>query len=485
MIATRGLRFRYPGATADTLAGIDWQAAPGEIVLLAGQSGSGKSSLLRCLNGLIPHFHGGHFAGEVTIAGQGTRQAMPRDLARLVGTVFQDPETQLVTDNAEDELAFALENLGFDGHEIQSRINAICDRLGIDHLRDRRVATLSGGERQMLAIAAALAPGPRALILDEPTSQLDPQSTARILDALRKLHRETGLTTIIAEHRIRRVLPLADSVLLLEGGRATRSHPAEAIPALHAAGLLPDAKIEPPPPSSPSGSPLAELVDLHFSYGERRVLGGASLRIYPGDTLALMGANGSGKTTLLKHLIGLLRPQRGAVRVDGRDVADVPVHRIARHIGYVPQQPALILHRETVEDELRFTLGSLGREGDPLATLRSLGIAQHAGRHPLDLSGGERQRAAIAALAVARPRLLLLDEPTRGLPWSEKRRLALQLRDFAAAGQAVLVATHDADFAAIFASRALRLSDGRLSEEARAPERQESHLSLLTPSKSD
>lgn len=222
MIATRGLRFRYPGATADTLAGIDWQAAPGEIVLLAGQSGSGKSSLLRCLNGLIPHFHGGHFAGEVTIAGQGTRQAMPRDLARLVGTVFQDPETQLVTDNAEDELAFALENLGFDGHEIQSRINAICDRLGIDHLRDRRVATLSGGERQMLAIGRALMAEPKLLLLDEPSLGLAPLLVREIFRTIQTVNRQ-GVSILLVEQNARMALRIAHRAYVMETGRIRMS----------------------------------------------------------------------------------------------------------------------------------------------------------------------------------------------------------------------------------------------------------------------
>jgi energy-coupling factor transport system ATP-binding protein len=460
VITVRELRYRFPGSATDALDGVDWQAAAGSFTLIAGQSGSGKSTLLRCLNGLIPHFHGGYFGGEVIIDGQDTRKNAPRDLARLVGTVFQDPESQIVTDDVQDEIEFALENLGFSAAEIRQRMDWICGRLNINHLRGRRVSTLSGGERQLVALAAALAPGPPLLVLDEPTSQLDPGATAAILAALTDLHHSDGLTTVIAEHRIERLLPSADTVLHLEHGRAAVLNRGDAPSVLEREGLLPSP--DPPPVDSlpTDGGSLVELRELSFSYGDRRALADVSLDLGAGEVVALMGPNGSGKTTLLKHLIGLLRPQSGLIRVSGLDVADRPVHEIARTVGYVPQQPSLILHQETLRDELQFTLDSLERRGDIAATLDLLGIGDLEWRHPLDLSGGQRQRAAIAALMVASPAVLLLDEPTRGLPWSDKQRLAASLRRYAANGRLVVVATHDAAFAAALGGRIVLLKAG-------------------------
>jgi energy-coupling factor transport system ATP-binding protein len=464
VIAVRALRYRFPETSFDALAGIDWHAAPGSFTLVAGQSGSGKSTLLRCLNGLIPHFHGGHFGGEVIVAGRDTRISAPRDLATVIGSVFQEPEAQLITDTVHDEIAFALENLGFSRREVSERLAGISARLGIEHLRERRISTLSGGERQLVALAAALAPGPPALVLDEPTSQLDPDATAALLDTLAGLHRAEGLTAVIAEHRIERLCPLADAVLHLSEGRSNLLQRATATAALESDGLLAGRGAAAFTVDSPEpGETLVELRDLRFSYGARMALDGVSLDLHAGEAVALMGPNGSGKTTLLKHLIGLLRPDAGSVLIAGQGIAGRPVHEIAASVGYVPQQPSLILHRETLRDELRFTLDALARAGDIDATLDLLGIGDLAAKHPLDLSGGERQRAAIAAIAVGSPRVLLLDEPTRGLPWSEKQRLAGSLRRFAGNGRLVVVATHDFAFAAALGGRILRLVSGRIN----------------------
>ena len=471
MIAVRRLNFRYPNARTDALAGVDWQVEPGEVALVAGQSGSGKSTLLRCLNGLIPHFHGGFFSGDVSIFGRKTLQTPPRDLATTIGTVFQDPETQLVTDSPEDEVIFTLENLGFDGSRILRRLDTIFRDLGIEHLRSRRISTLSGGERQMVALAAALAAQPRAVLLDEPTSQLDAENARAVIDALTGRHAAGDLAVILAEHRLTRLLPTADTVVHVRNGRLTRFEGSAATAALVDDGLL-------PPTRDPNGSrkalttgaPLLSLRSLNYAYGERQVLRGIDLDIHDGETLALTGPNGSGKTTLLKQIIGLLRPDRGEVILDGRPTRNAPIQELARSVGYVPQHPTIMLHQETVAEELRFTLAGLRRDGDVERTLASVGLDGYGERHPLDLSGGERQRLAIAAIVVGGPRLLLLDEPTRGLPWSAKHELAALLRAIAARGTAVIVASHDADFCRVFADRRIGLEAGRIASDARSPD---------------
>ncbi len=466
MITVRRLSCRYPGATEDALAGIDWQVGPGQFALLAGQSGSGKSTLLRCLTGLIPHFHGGFFGGEVTVAGKDTRVTPPRHLARSIGTLFQDPETQLVADSLEEEVVFTLENLGFEQAEIIDRLNQTCGRLGIEHLRSRRIATLSGGERQMVALAAALAPEPGALVLDEPTSQLDPYNAASVIEALTGLNERSGLAVVIAEHRLERLLPLADTVAHLQAAWLDQRTPSAAVDALQADGLLPATNhYLRPATGSAAGDTVLEVERFNFKYGERSALRDVSLTVREGETIALTGRNGSGKTTLLKHLIGLLRPNSGSIKLAGTATLDQPIQTTAQTVGYVPQHPTIMLHQETVAEELAFTLRGLGRSGDIAQTLVRVGLAGFEDRHPLDLSGGERQRLAIAAITVGNPRLLLLDEPTRGLPWSAKHDLALLLREYAAGGAAVIVASHDEHFCRAFASRRIALDAGKVVED--------------------
>lgn len=471
MIDVRNLSFRYPEARADALDNIDWQIKPGEFVLIAGHSGSGKSTLLRCLNGLIPHFHGGFFAGDVTIFGRNTRDVPPRRLAASIGTVFQDPETQLVTDNPEDEIIFTLENLGFDATSILSRLDTTCRELGIEHLRERRISTLSGGERQMVALAAALAAEPPALLLDEPTSQLDPENAHTVIDALARQNASRNLTVLLAEHRLERLLPNATSIAHVREGKLTFPTARAAASELAKDGLLPStAERNGSRPGTLAGPAVLAIAALDFAYRDRQALSNVNLEIRAGETIALTGPNGAGKTTLLKQIIGLLRPDRGRVLLDGKPTRDMPIQQIARSIGYVPQHPTIMLHQETVTDELRFTLDGLGRGGDIERTLTGVGLADYEERHPLDLSGGERQRLAIAAIAVGGPRLLLLDEPTRGLPWSAKRDLAELLRTLAANGMAVIVASHDEDFCQVFANRRVGLAGGHIVRDERMQE---------------
>lgn len=482
------LAFRFPDAVRDTLRGVDWEAEAGSVTLVVGQSGAGKSTFLRCFNGLVPHFHGGSFGGSVRVLGRNTRDAGPRDLARSVGTVFQDPEAQFVTEHVADEIVFGLENLGVDPRRMRVRLEEVLDLLGIAHVRDRDVSTLSGGERQRVAIAAALATAPQLLLLDEPTSQLDPLAAQEVLGAVERLNADMGLTVMIAEHRLDRVLPFADSVVrvssagfaagptramlatlddvppLVEVGRRLGWEPLP-LTVRDARRFLPAGDRWAPAQEAPTaGARLLTIRGLDFRYERTPILHDITFDGREGEVIALIGRNGSGKTTLLRHVCGLLRPIAGEVQL-GRppgDIRRLAVAEIAHLAGYVPQHPSTILHRETVRDELEFTLRAQGKQGEIDALLGALGLSEVAERNPLDLSGGERQRVALAALAVGRPPVLLLDEPTRGLPAADKRVLARFVRDYAAAGRLVLVATHDVDFVANAADRVLMLAAGEL-----------------------
>lgn len=481
------ISFRFPGATADVLRHVNWSAGDGSVNLLVGPSGSGKSTLLNCLNGIIPHFHGGSFGGEASLLGTNTRQTAPRDLAGTVGTVFQDPESQFVTGEVEDEIVFGMENLGYDRRTMRLRLEETLDLMGIQHLRGRSIDELSGGERQRVALAAALATRPQLLVLDEPTSQLDPLAAHDILGAVERLNLDFGTTIVIAEHRLDRVLPFAEQIVSVDN-MSIRYGPVQQmlrtlddVPPLvefgRRAGWNPlpltirDARrlIDPhtgrdvsTSTSSGTGDRVLALDNVSFRYADRRALSDVSLTAHEGEVIALAGKNGSGKTTLLRQIIGLQRPESGRIEVAGADICAMPVQQIATHVGYVPQFPTSILHQETVREEILFTARArnITPETDELAG--SLGIGHLLDRHPLDLSGGQRQRAALAAIAAGSPGILLLDEPTRGLSGKEKAFLATFLSRYARAGRLVIVATHDVEFLAQCATRVLLLADGEL-----------------------
>ncbi|HET7093714.1 MAG TPA: ATP-binding cassette domain-containing protein [Thermomicrobiales bacterium] len=489
--------FSYPGESKPALAGVDWTIAEGGLTLVAGESGSGKSTLLRCLNGLVPHFSGGRFGGEVVVAGRDTRRHGPRELSRVVGFVFQDPEAQFVTTRVDDEIAFGMEQLGVPPATMRRRVDAMLDLLGIAPLRERAVATLSGGERQRVAVAAALALEPRILALDEPTSQLDPAGAESVLAALTRLNDDLGLTVVLAEHRLERIVAHADWLRALgpAGGAAIDGPPREALaraepwllPPLVALGRalgwepLPLSIEEgrrfvaidraagrapaPPPadPSPPGGAPSIRLEGARARFGRRDVLHDIDLEARPGELVAVMGRNGSGKTTLLRTIAGFQRPAGGRVDVAGRDIAALHPAEVAADLGYVPQHPSAMLFAETVRQELAFTRKQHGGRGpEPEALLADLGLADLADRHPRDLSGGERERTALAAILAGGPTILLLDEPTRGMDGRRKRELARLLTRLRRDGMTIVLATHDVELVAGMATRVVLLADGRI-----------------------
>ena len=491
------LTYWYPDAAAPALRDLDWAIAPGELVTVTGPSGSGKSTLLRCLNGLTPHFSGGVFDGVVTVAGHDTRQYNPRALARLTGFVFQDPEAQVVASRVDDELAFGMEQLGVPPLTMRKRVEEVLDLLGIAALREREMATLSGGERQRVAVAAALALQPSLLALDEPTSQLDPWGAEEVLAALTRLNEDLGLTVVLAEHRLERVVGHSDRLVVLDpDGRIARDGPPRVVLSQIDADLLPPllalgrrlgwqplplsikegraaqrrdeatGRVAAPPPSDPSppgGPPLIALQRVSAGWERRAVLREIDLEVRPGELLAVMGRNGSGKTTLLRVIAGFHRPRSGRVILDGQDTAALHPADIAQTVGYLPQNPSSLFFAETLWDELAFTLKhQRGATLDPRVILAALGLAHAAGRNPRDLSGGERERAALATILVGAPRLLLLDEPTRGMDAVRKRALADLLARLRDDGVAIFLATHDVELVAAMASRVILLGDGRI-----------------------
>jgi energy-coupling factor transport system ATP-binding protein len=428
LATVENLRYAYPGGR-EALAGVSLELEPGEVVALLGPSGGGKSTLLRAISGLVPHFHGGRFYGRVEVAGRDTRRSRPSDLAGTVATLFQDPEDQVVFTRAAAEVAFGLENLGTPPHLIADRALEALAAVGAEHLAERRTAELSAGELQRVCLASTLALEPRLLLLDEPTSQLDPEGAQALLELVRGL----GIAVVISEQRPDRVLDFCDRVVFLRDGR---------LDALDPRFLPRQASL--PTADPPESEPVCRLDRVSFSYAEP-LLEQVDLALHRGEIVALVGPNGSGKTTLAKLATGLLEPQRG--RVERRGTA-----------CYLSQDPGRYVVRDRVDEEVALAVG--GDLGRARAALKLMGLAGLAHRHPRDLSSGERERLALASVLVAEPDLLVLDEPTRGVDPERKDELAELLRAQAPT-RATLVVTHDLVFAGEVADRGVSLARER------------------------
>ncbi len=501
MIRFDHLTYCYPGAESPVLHDLSLDIEEGEFLLVMGPSGAGKSTLLRCLNGLVPHFYGGTVAGQVSVAGRNPVALGPRGMADLVGFVLQDPEAQFVVDKVEDELAFALENQGLDPIVMRKRVEEALDQLNIAPLRQRSVNTLSGGERQRVAIAAVMTLQPRVLVLDEPTSQLDPQAAEEVLDTLVKLNQDLGLTIVLSEHRLERVVQYVDRILYLPGDgepplldqpRAVLGQVDFAPPLIALAKAL---DWSPLPLTIKQGRQFARQITapktqgarhdaritkrqsaisisvrgLGYSYNGHAALQNVSLDVCQGEFVALMGRNGAGKTTLFKHLVGLLKPDQGQVQImepgsrRAMDTRQVTIEELIQVVGYVPQNPDALLFNDTVRKELDFTRRGHGLPpGEYDELLAILTLTTHVDRYPRDLSVGERQRVALASILVAEPRILLLDEPTRGLDYQQKAALATFLLHEKARERTILMATHDVELVANCADRVVLLGDGQV-----------------------
>jgi energy-coupling factor transporter ATP-binding protein EcfA2 len=428
------LSYTYPGGKRPALVDVSLDIRPGELLCLLGSSGSGKSTLLRALAGLVPHFHGGRFAGRVEIGGRDTRAARPADLAGMVASVFQDPEDQVVLTGVEHEVAFGLENLGVPPDEIRGRALAALRALRAEHLAHRKTHELSAGELQRVCVASALALDPQLLLLDEPTSQLDPETAEALLD----LATDLDCAVVVSEQRPALPLERCDRVVFLGDGRVVLDTPrADALrwlEAEHPAFLAhePDHAEE----ARVDGELLCRVADASFAYGNR-VVHLPDLELRNGEVVALTGPNGSGKTTLAKLAAGLLEPAAGTVERTGR-------------AAYLSQDPGRYVVAERVDEEVALGVG--GDLARARRALEAVGLAGFEARHPRDLSSGERERLALAAVLVTEPDVLVLDEPTRGMDPERKLELAGLLR-LQAERRATLVVTHDLVFAADVADR--------------------------------
>ncbi|MFI9149322.1 ABC transporter ATP-binding protein [Streptomyces sp. NPDC053367] len=582
MIRFENVFITYEGAAEPSVRGVDFEVPEGELVLLAGPSGVGKSTVLGAVGGLVPHFTGGTLRGRVTVAGRDTRTHKPRDLADVVGTVGQDPLSHFVTDTVEEELAYGMESLGLPPEVMRRRVEETLDLLGLAALRDRPLATLSGGQQQRVAIGSVLTAHPSVLVLDEPTSALDPAAAEEVLAVLQRLVHDLGTTILMAEHRLERVIHYADRILLLpapgeppllgtpsevmavspvcppvvelgrtagwsplpltvrdarrraadlrarladrepeavrrqpavgQDGSAGRTadespagpvtvaalaagspaapagpataragHRAAKAPAERRAGEAParpagPARIRrlfarPAPAASDTPAPIAEVRSLAVRRGRVPALREVDLTVGPGETIALMGRNGAGKSTLLSALVGLVEPAKGTVHTGGAVPHRTPPRDLVRRVGLVPQEPRDLLYADTVAGECAQADRDAGAEPGTCRALVSRllpGVAD--GTHPRDLSEGQRLSLALAVVLAARPPLLLLDEPTRGLDYAAKARLVTLLRGLAAEGHAIVLATHDVELAAELAHRVVLLADGEVIADGPAAE---------------
>ncbi|MDQ3877729.1 MAG: ATP-binding cassette domain-containing protein [Actinomycetota bacterium] len=474
-----GFRFSYEAGAAPVFDDVSLGIEEGSFVLVTGPTGSGKSTLLRAMNGLVPHFSGGTMAGRVLVHGRDTRQVPPRRLSDVVAFVPQDPDASFVVDRVEDELAYAMENLDIDASRMRRRVEETLDLLAIRDLRDRSVRSLSGGERQRVAIAAAMTPQPRMLLLDEPTSQLDPQGAEDVLAALQRLVHDLALTVVVAEHRLERVAGFVDRAIGCPGDASVVvGDPSQVLSMLgsgppvtqvgRALGWRPppltvrDARrfarrIElPARRSRRSGTPGAVRVEvrrLSVGYGEEDVLRSVDLTARSGEVVAIVGRNGAGKTTLLRCVAGLHKPDAGTIAVEGGPPDP------GKNVALCPQAPESILFASDVLSEVN----AGGRDAHDL--LDVFGIEDLERRHPRDLSAGQRVLVAVAAVAATHARVLLLDEPTKGLDPDSKGKLVRFLEGYAAAGNAVLCATHDVELVAELASRVVVLGGGEVIAE--------------------
>ena len=492
MIEWRDLTFRYStddGAPA-VLAGVDLRLEEAELVLVAGRTGSGKSTLLRTVNGLVPHFSGGVLAGDVLVDGRSIRDRAPRELADLVGYVGQDPLSTFVTETVEDELAYGMEQLGLPPQTMRRRVEETLDLLGIADLRGRALRTLSGGQQQRVAIGAVLTMHPRVLVLDEPTSALDPTAAEDVLGTLARLVEDLGLTVLVAEHRMERVVPFADRLLVIEDGRVTAGRTAD---------MLVDSPVAPPvvelgrlagwrplplsvrearrrtselgvdllaPPARTvrsSGAATLQATGMVVRYGATVAVREVAVSVAAGQVVALMGRNGAGQSSLLWALQGTGRRDAGTVEVDGVDPATLPPARARALVGLVPQTASDLLYLDTVAEECAAADAQAGATpGSCAELLESLVPGVDPTRHPRDLSEGQRLSLVLAIVLTARPRVLALDEPTRGLDYPAKERLAAVVADLAVQGHGVLVATHDVEFVAQVADQVVVMAGGEV-----------------------
>lgn len=459
MIQLRGVSFSYSHSDAAVLKRVNLDFAKGEFCLIAGATGSGKTTLLKVINRLIPHFSPGAISGQVLINQIDVSNKMPQQLAELVGYVPQSPDEAFVAQNVIDELAFGMEQLGISQSEMRNRIEQVAGKVGIAHLLDREIATLSGGEKQRLAIGSALVAGQQVLLLDEPTSSLDAAIASEILFLLKELSKTHGITVLIAEHRLERVLPLIDSMVTVYADGSVNKGPADS-PIL-------DVRIKPPLPHewkdkapNVSGNRVttAEIHDLSIAFDGESVVSNVNLKLSSGSITALIGPNGSGKSSCLWAIQGSGVRSAGTVLVSGTDPAKLKAPDRLGLVALVPQRATDLLFLNSVSAELSESDAASGAIlGSTAKILEKLTGRIDPSIHPRDLSAGQKLALVLAIQLVKDAPLLLLDEPTQGLDYGAKEQLAKLLKNLASEGKAIVVASHDLEFSAQICDQVLEL----------------------------
>lgn len=459
MIQLRGVSFSYSHSDAAVLKRVDLDFAKGEFSLIAGPTGSGKTTLLKLINRLIPNFSPGLITGQVLINQIDVTNQLPQELAELVGYVPQSPDESFVAQNVIDELAFGMEQLGIAPSEMRNRIEQVADKVGIVHLLGREIETLSGGEKQRLAIGSALIAGQKVLLLDEPTSSLDETIASEVLLLLRDLSKDHGITVLIAEHRLERVLPLIDSMVTVHTDGSVNKGPADAPILNHRIKpRLQHERKNKAPNFASTQAVTAEVHDLAIAFDGESVLSNLNLKLSSGSITALIGPNGSGKTSCLWAFQGSGLRSAGTVLVNGKDPANLKARDRLDLVALVPQRATDLLFLNTVSAELRESDSASGAIfGSTARILEKLTGRIDPTVHPRDLSAGQKLALVLAIQLVRNVPLLLLDEPTQGLDYGAKEQLAKLLKNLAAEGKALVVATHDLEFAAQISDQTLEL----------------------------
>jgi len=501
---TNNLTYFYPDSNLPALEDINLKISQGEMILLVGHSGCGKSTLLKFLAGLVPGFYGGRIAGNAFFNDTNILKEL-KPLAPKVGILFQDPEKQLITSTVEREIALPMENVGTNHQEAKRRLSEVVCAVGIEELAGKKIRTLSSGQKQKVALASILGMNPDVLLLDEPTSQIDPISSEELLNMVRKIAEDSGKTIIMAEQKFERCLHFADRVIAMDNGRIVFDGCTdeycrwackmefEFVPIIPR--LFSGLNIEEIPITIKEGRkvlssmlkgktqfqsffkktfkreieskvvPKIKIKNLKFPYDDSNcVLKNINIEIKQGEFVAILGQNGTGKTTLLKNINGLLRPESGTIEISGVPTKGKSIYELAHSIAYLGQNPDDYLFSNTVKDEVLFTLNNFNRKwdkktGELLSVLR---LDKVQDKNPRDLSSGQKQRTALASIMCMLQEIILLDEPTRGMDYTNKQALGEMLLDLQNIGTTIVLVTHDVDFAAEYCDRVIIMHDGEI-----------------------
>ena len=468
MIAIEGLSFSFAGSTRRALHDVDLHVAPGEFVVIAGPSGCGKSTLALAIGGYLFRQYEGQARGRVVVAGMDVQEQPIYDVAEVVGLVQQNPEAQFCTLTVQDEVAFGLENRRLPPDEIRERMAWALDVVGAEHLVDRPLVTLSGGEKQKVAVAAMMATKPQVLIFDEPTSNLDPTATADVFEVISRIRERAEVTVIVIEHKLDYLRPFAPRMVVMDNGRIVYDGPFEGAPRPATAGRRPSRQV---PAAGDGTGAVVRVEDLHAGYDGTPVLRGVSVEFHPGEFVAVMGDNGSGKTTFVHSLLGLLEPQRGRVEVLGHDTRQAPVSRLARQVGLIFQNPDHQLFADSVWQEAVLAPHNFGLLDGATRQrveeyLQRCGLGQRLDDHPHRLSYGEKRRLNLVSILSYNPRLILLDEVLIGQDPANAAFLLELVRKRVQAGSTAVMVNHAPRVSQAYANRLLFLDGGRIVVDA-------------------